>query len=133
MKTYRFIWIAASVILYANSLSGTAFHYLDGGNGPDGLSLLGIGYFGPMVGVFAWYANPLLALSWLFSALNGHRIALYMSFAALLLGLSALLMHDFRLPDNNGGMVGSFTGYFWLWIASMAVMLPGSFALTPPP
>jgi hypothetical protein len=78
-------------------------------------------------GYLAWYANPVLLGSVIAYLLKRDWIAFVLAVVALALGLTTLGIDE--MPRNEGGEKERVVGYqigFYLWLASMAVILISS-------
>ena len=72
----------------------------------------------------AWFANPLFLVSIVLLSLNRLRMALAASTASLILAATTFLIQ--KVPYNEAGHMANVVGYglgFYLWIASMSVLL----------
>ena len=89
-----------------------------------GLFLFLWGWLGPLDGVFAWYANPLLFLAW-FSFSDGRTTSAVQKGICSALLASTYLLHKSILLDEGGGraMIVSYNLGYWLWLASPIVLL----------
>ncbi|MGO1003293.1 hypothetical protein [Lysobacter sp. CA196] len=86
-----------------------------------------MGFLGPLIGVFEWYANPALFLSWLL-LWKKHFIAGGIFAAAALATAGAFLFrHEIIVNEagHSGAIISKDIGY-WLWIASIAIALIGN-------
>lgn len=108
--------LVLSVILFAASLRQDAFCVSGICSDWQGWSILLFGALGHT----SWFANPLLAASWI-AALFARRLpALVLSLAAL--GLAGSFMFETSVITNEAGMANPVTGLregYWLWLASM--------------
>jgi hypothetical protein len=126
------LFVVISFMLFVASLTQDAF-YIDKADNPrawsSGFGLLLVGWMAVLDGVWAWLANPALAVTWLLMCLRRTRVALGFAFAALGLSLS-FLRHSQILSDEGGGH-SRITGYsvgYWLWIASISMTVGGCLA-----
>jgi len=78
------------------------------------------GAFGPFIGVWEWYANPLLFLSWIFV------IKKYYAHAVAIAGLSVLtafafLFRDSMMSNEAGDLsrIASLGSGYWVWTMSI--------------
>ncbi|MFN4017290.1 MAG: hypothetical protein ACK4JB_18260 [Reyranella sp.] len=105
-----------STILFAASLTQDAFCVSGICSDWPGWSILLFGALGHT----SWFANPLLAASWI-AALFARRLpALVLSLAAL--GLAGSFLFETSVITNEAGMANPVTGLregYWLWLASM--------------
>ena len=126
------LFVVISFTLFVASLTQDGF-YIAGDNPRAWSSCFGlllVGWMAVLDGVWAWLANPALALTWLLMCIRRTRvIALGFGFAALGLALS-FLRHPQILSDEGGGH-SRITGYgvgYWLWIASITMTVGGCLA-----
>ena len=130
-KAILYVILGLSICLFAACLPQQGLS----APGWSGLGILLMGWIepiaildvGPFV-AFAWYANPLLFLTWFFCMTSRNRAALFCGYAAMALSLSFLLgsrvlVSESGTPDE---IVGCPIGY-WLWVGSMLFALAGSF------
>jgi hypothetical protein len=115
-----------SVILFAASLTQDAFCVSGICSDWPGWSILLFGALGHT----SWFANPLLAASWI-AALFARRLpSLILSVAAL--GLAGSFLFETSVITNEAGMANPVTGLregYWLWLASMGfAVIAASFA-----
>jgi hypothetical protein len=108
--------VVLSVILFAASLTQDAFCVSGICSDWPGWSILLFGALGHT----SWFANPLLAASWI-AALFARRLpALILSLAAL--ALAGSFLFETSVITNEAGMANPVTGLregYWLWLASM--------------
>lgn len=118
------VFQACSILLFLACLTQKAY-YLHGSHAPaDSLYLLVIGAFGLLDGIFAWYANPVLFLSYLFFYIKRFNWSILLGFLALLLMASFFLSKTMIVSD--GGTRAPIIAYglgFWLWMASAVVAI----------
>lgn len=123
------ITLAISLGLYLVSLTQQGY-CISGACGDHwlGAYLVAMGAIGGIMSIagLTWYANPALWAAW--SQINKHpKRALVFSFIGTLLAASFLMATE--ISDIKPNMVSYITGYqpgYWLWLASMSVMLIGS-------
>ncbi|MBK8874189.1 MAG: hypothetical protein IPN13_09800 [Bacteroidetes bacterium] len=121
--------IIISIILFVLSLTQKC--YCTTSNCSDSIMVFLLGWaaiFSTGAGL-CWFANPLLLMSWIFLKKN-LKLSMFLSVASFLLALF-FLVFDSIVDNENGGshqIVAYKTGY-WLWVASHAVMLIGTFIL----
>ena len=83
------------------------------------------------VGSIAWFANPALAIAWIFLLLRAPRPALIAGRTALVLGLLFFVCPDLPIDHSKEmrNMHGSFG--FYVWILSMAAAWHAATKLLP--
>ncbi|ALN64567.1 putative membrane protein [Lysobacter antibioticus] len=86
-----------------------------------------MGFLGPLIGVFEWYANPALLLSWLLLWKKHFIAGAIFAAVALVTGGAFLFRHEIIINEagHSGTILSKDVGY-WLWIASMAIALIGN-------
>jgi hypothetical protein len=111
---------------------GKIFEYCKGWELPVadsyyGYRVLLTGLLGIFVGVFAWFATPLMLLAVLLSTFKKHLAATILSVAAVVLGLQSFILE--AVPFNESSMDPgnlNFVDYlglgFYLWMASLVAL-----------
>jgi hypothetical protein len=96
----------------------------------EAIYLLGIGWLGPLALHFEWYANPLLLTSWILALVGKRKTVFAASTAALVLALSFLLRDRMIVSEapTYSEIISRSSGY-WMWLASIAVMVGVSYML----
>ena len=91
-----------------------------------GFSVLLLGALGIFVGVFAWFANPLMLLALLLAKLRKRVAAIIFSIALALnsFALKAIPFNESSMDPSNLNYVDHFGLGFYLWMASL-VMFSG--------
>jgi hypothetical protein len=123
-------FLITSVGLFLISLSQPAM-LLDGsktGGRWECLLLLCIGWIGIFGRVYAWLANPALAVAWIFLLIRRNGRAAVLLIISLGFALSFLYEKHWD-RDESGSHTATITGHgfgYWLWIASIATALVGS-------
>lgn len=121
VRTAKRLMIAPSIGLFAGCLPLDSFCFEGVCHGWPGWGVLGFGLFGILsapAGI-AWFANPLLVITWLFLFFELTTPALLSAAAAL--ALSASFLWFDHVGVSEGGNVSRITGYglgYWLWLAS---------------
>lgn len=87
-----------------------------------GLELLVNGPLAVLLGVYAWFANPLYGLSLLISK-KWPLVAICLILAALILGASSINLKVVPYSAERVGKVLGFGLGYYLWLASFAVAL----------
>jgi hypothetical protein len=128
------LWTLGSLLLLmiACAMPALDFQNFSGAQAQDrttswGVSLLLLGWMGPLAGQFAWYANVFLLGAWILRLLRLYRVSALLALVALFVAFDCLAMYTHPLPADEGGvrqsyMVGLRIG-FYFWIASMVVMV----------
>lgn len=106
---------AASVCKFAFAVSLLLPSLVErGGSGP-GFIVLMVGWLGPLVGIYAWYANPLLYLSLRLSR-SRRGAARVVAIGGFCLALTALTVKKIPYDDGYHDLIGFGIGYY-LWLA----------------
>lgn len=87
-----------------------------------GAAILALGWLSPLVGNFAWFANPLFL--WSLLRLRFGKPAVGLALLSTLLSLDAFRFSEYLL--NEGGATTPVYGYGWgfvLWLAALLVLL----------
>jgi hypothetical protein len=118
------ILLTAAAVAYVASLflpgiltSSQALH---------GIYILWNGWMGPLVGEFAWYANPLFLLAaWLIlrDRVNPARICAFLSLA---LGLTSFFAKEWWFNEGSGTPIQSLDLGFYVWLLSLTLMAMAS-------
>ncbi|HVT80766.1 MAG TPA: hypothetical protein VHM90_08910 [Phycisphaerae bacterium] len=130
-----FVIVSAALFLIACATPAVQFRieYHDGSadshDAPLGAGLLFIGWLGVLYGVFAWYANLPLLLSWILAHFRVYWGAAAFASIALLISLDTFALYTHRTPQDEGGGSDDLLEYphigFYLWTASMLVIVAG--------
>jgi len=116
-----FVCFVCSIGIYSVSLSQDSI-YLEGGQqNTSGLFLLLFGWFGLLIGYYAWIANPLLLISWFAFLFKKYQIGSLMSIGSVAFVFSFLMINT--MPSIETSIKYQITGYgpgYWLWVASAA-------------
>lgn len=127
--------ISASLYLYSltrvafitsASLEGTEAHHVEW----TGLKILKSGWLGIFDGTVAWYANPALALA-IVLLLAKERLCVPVSVISFVLACTSLAYGKMYIDErwSSYAIVGSWGDGFYFWLASIAIVVIGSFAL----
>lgn len=89
-----------------------------------GYRVLLTGLLGVFVGVFAWFATPLMFLAVLLSIFNKRLAAMILSVAAAVLGLQSFMLesvpfNESSMDPGNLNFVDHLGAGFYLWMASL--------------
>lgn len=105
--------------------------YCKGWNAPVaareyGYAILSTGFLGAFVGVFAWFANPLMVLAVVLSMFKKRLAAMMLSLCSLALGLQsgmleAVPFNESSMDPKNLNLVDHLGLGFYLWMGSLAV------------
>jgi hypothetical protein len=92
-----------------------------------GYHILLMGFLGVFVGVFAWYANPLMALALLLSKFKKRLASTILSIFSIALGLQsyalkAVPFNESSMDPRNLNFVDHLGRGFYLWMASLVVL-----------
>jgi hypothetical protein len=124
-RRFRYGLLLASILLYVLSLAQDGFYIdrVDRDAYAPCWGLLLIGWLGVFDGMFAWLANPLLLVAWVFTAVGRSRTSA-VSCAIVALGFSlSFLVHNDILTDEGGGR-SAITEYGWgYWLWNMSIVL----------
>ena len=125
----RRLWIAflvLSLAVYAGSFYFDAFTI----EGPEQSAfacpsmLLFFGWFGIFGGAVAWFANPILFMSWIFLLFGMSRTAFWLAGAALLTALTFLNIDTILISEApTFRRVTGIGAAYWLWLASMGLAM----------
>lgn len=98
----------------------------------SGVAALAGGWLGPLVGVVAWYANPLLALG-LFWA-GRSRGACYAALAALAVGGTSFLITHYHQATPHGGSaarrIAAWGVGFYAWNGALLLLAVAALGYT---
>lgn len=114
-----------SVLLFAISLSQKTYCIDENcGENWSGFAILFSGIFGVLSGgaCFAWFANPLIFISWI--TFKKNKTSLIFSIIALIVGISFLFFDE--IIKDEAMNYGKITGYnlgFYLWNFSFLAMV----------
>lgn len=119
----------ASIALFAVSLGLPVFH-TDHNNHWLGLSITVVGWVAALEFIFAWYANPLVALAWFLLLMGVARKAtLLLTAGAVALAATAFFVTDFSNISSRERVLEVGPGLY-VWFASMVLALVA--AILPP-
>jgi hypothetical protein len=93
----------------------------------SGYKILLMGFLGVFVGVFAWFANPLMVLALLLSKFKKRMAAMIVSAFAIALGLQsyalkAVPFNESSMEPRNLNFVDHLGYGFYLWIGSLVLL-----------
>lgn len=92
---------------------------------PTGIFVLG-------AWIFTWLANIFLLLSWIFASSEDIKRCFKMSLISFALGFQTVFFNALEIRDKSGSCcirIGEFHIGFYLWMASIAVMLVATIIL----
>lgn len=89
-----------------------------------GYGILLMGFLGAFVGVFAWFANPLMLLAVLLSMFKKRLASMILSVAAMALGLQSYMLeavpfNESSMDPGNLNLVDHLGLGFYLWMGSL--------------
>ncbi|MBL0072975.1 MAG: hypothetical protein IPP34_14715 [Bacteroidetes bacterium] len=121
--------LIVSIILFVLSLTQEC--YCTTSNCSDSIMVFLLGWaaiFSTGAGL-CWFANPLLFISWIFLK-KKLKLSMFLSITSFLLSF-LFLIFDSIVDNENGGshQIISYKSGYWLWLASGAVMVIGTFIL----
>jgi hypothetical protein len=132
----RLATLGASCLLFIIACCLPCLYTLDSNMKHDamfGIGILLTGWSGVFVGIFAWFANPLLFLAWLLILCRLWRTAALMTLLAMLLASQTFTIFFRTLPADEGDVnhytIQSFGIGFYFWVASLLIALVGSLLL----
>ena len=89
----------------------------------SGFTVLKIGWFAGVMGIFSWWANPLLLLSFFFYIKKVPKNGMMLSGIAFILALQSFFLTT--VPQDEGGVKKLTVDYlgagYYLWLASIAL------------
>ena len=86
-----------------------------------GLPYLVIGWMGIFTGMFAWYANIVGLIAFIFTSTKKHDAGIFFASIAILLGLQSLLLTE--IPNIvNSDTINYFSIGFYVWILSFVAI-----------
>lgn len=99
----------------------------------SGAEALGMGWLGPLLGLFGWLANPLALLALLLVALGLYRSAAVCALLACGVSLDTFRLYGQAIPADEASArtleLQALGWGVWAWFASLAVPLLGSVGL----
>jgi hypothetical protein len=119
LNIFAHVFQACSIILFLICLTQKAY-FLSGNYGAvDSIHALIFGIVGILEGIFAWYANPILFLSYLFFYIKRYNWSIILGLISLLLMASFFLTKTILVDDSAARVpiIGYGLG-FWLWLGS---------------
>jgi len=91
LKRFPKIFVFLAIGLFVFSLTQDCYYTNEHvQSGLDGWELLLIGWLGMFYGYFAWLANPVLLISWIFAVKKQFRIGIIIATGSMLIMLSFL-------------------------------------------
>lgn len=97
-----------------------------------GYRVLLSGFLGVFVGVFAWFATPLMLLALLLSTLRKRLAAMILSVASIALGLQSYMLkaipfNESSMDPGNLNFVDHLGSGFYVWTASLGMFSASCF------
>jgi hypothetical protein len=118
--------IAVSVLLFAVAVLLPAAYYIDGPR--SGLDMLVVGWIGPILHHFGWYANPLLLTSWILGLSRKPRraeIRVRLGYVALAVACTSFVSLPLcDMPRKDGMVSADFMGLgpaIFVWLAAFVL------------
>jgi hypothetical protein len=134
--------IAGSILAFAAALPLNSYYveypYPNGKTGFPGWGCLLSGWAMPLdlspklyVVEFAWYANPLLLLSWFFILKEKRKLAGFFGLASLAIMISFRFQNAVPITESGSlDKILSFGPSYWLWLLSGALAFSSVFLIS---
>jgi hypothetical protein len=132
----RFIVLAVSLFLFGLACASPTLIFLRNDTTEEtwaGYMVLFLGWMGPLVGQFAWYANPLLLLGMITFVFRKWIATLVFIVLTLLMAANTFLLFFQEVPADEAGVnmltLQNLHLGFYLWIASILTIGIGAVIL----
>jgi hypothetical protein len=132
----RFIVLAISVVLFGLACASPTLIFLRNGTSDEtwaGYMVLFLGWMGPFIGQFAWYANPLLFVGTITFLFRKWIATLVFIALTLLMAANTFLLFFQEVPADEAGVnmlvLQNLHIGFYLWIASILTIGIGAVVL----
>jgi len=132
----RFIVLAVSLVLFALACASPTLIFLRNGTSDEtwvGYMVLLLGWLGPFIGQFAWYANPLLFVSMITFVVRQWVATIVLIALTLLMAANTFLLFFQEVPADEAGVnmltLQNLHIGFYLWIASILTIGIGAIIL----
>ena len=132
----RFIVLAVSLVLFALACASPTLIFLRNGTSDEtwaGYIVLLLGWLGPFLGQFAWYANPLLFVGMITFLVRQWVATIVLIALALLMAANTCLLFFQEVPADEAGVnmltLQNLHIGFYLWIASILTIGIGAIIL----
>jgi hypothetical protein len=126
--------ILCSLILFFAACASTALEFTKNESEAvvwPGAAAFFLGALGPLIGCFAWFANPFLLAAMVLLFFRQNFYAGLCAGLALLISLNTWGLFTCDIPGDEGGtsklILQRIGAGAYLWIGSMAVVLIGAF------
>lgn len=121
-----FLVLGVSWLLYLISLFLPAF-LLPWGRTMKGIVVLAYGWWGPFMGQFAWFANPLYVFSNIFLFSGKYSKAFVCGAIALLLALQSFTVKEIYENEGSSTKVLGLKVAFYVWLSALFIVTLVSF------
>ena len=132
----RFIVLAVSLVLFGLACASPTLIFLRNGTTDEpwaGYMVLFLGWLGPFIGQFAWYANPVLFVSMITFLVRQWMATLVLIALTLLMAANTFLLFFQEVPADEAGVnmltLQNLHIGFYLWIASILTIGIGAIVL----
>ncbi len=89
----------------------------------QGFEVLMLGWLGVLSADFAWFANPMFALSLVFLLLGHPRKSAATSAVGFAIGLLAVFAKEWWFNEGSGTPIKGLGSAYYVWMASFVVLL----------
>lgn len=132
----RFVILAISLVLFGLACASPTLIFLRNGTSDEtwaGYMVLFLGWMGPFIGQFAWYANPLLFLGMITFIFRKWLATLVFIVLTLLMAANTFLLFFQEVPADEAGVnmltLQNLHIGFYLWTASILTIGIGALIL----
>lgn len=121
LRVVAIVCIAVAWVAFMYSLQLPAF-LLEGGRTMSGLTVLGYGWWGPLMFQFAWFANPLFAAGSILILSREYSLAALFSSGATLIALQSYMVTEIYEHEGFATPVLGLGSAFSLWLAALLIV-----------
>jgi hypothetical protein len=132
----RLIVLAVSIVLFALACASPTLIFLRNGTSDEtwaGYMVLLLGWLGPFIGQFAWYANPVLFVGMITFLVRQWVATIVLIALSLLMAANTFLLFFQGVPADEAGVnmltLQNLHIGFYLWIASILTIGIGAILL----